>query len=45
MSQAMRGTPGDPEGYARRNKRTFVVRLVAGVAVAGAVALALLLTG
>jgi uncharacterized membrane protein YdjX (TVP38/TMEM64 family) len=45
MSQTTRDTPGDPEGYVRRNKRTFVARLVAGVAVAGAVALALLLTG
>lgn len=44
-SQATRGTPGDPEGYVRRNKRTFVVRLAAGVALCGAVALALLLTG
>ena len=39
------GTPGDPEGYVRRNKRTFAIRLAAGVAVAAAVALALLLTG
>lgn len=45
MRQASRVTPGDPEGYVRRNKRTFVVRLAAGAAVAGAVALALLLTG
>lgn len=45
MGQMMRGTPGDPEGFVRRNKRTFVIRLVAGVVVAGAVALALLLTG
>ena len=45
MSPVTRGTPGDPEGYVRRNKRTFVVRLAAGAAVAGAVALALLLTG
>ncbi len=45
MRQASRDTPGDPEGYLQRNKRTFVVRLAAGAAVAGAVALALLLTG
>ncbi len=45
MRQASRDTPGDPEGYLQRDKRTFVVRLAAGAAVAGAVALALLLTG
>lgn len=45
MSQATRGTPGGPEDYVRRNKRTFVVRLAAGVIVAIVVTLALLLTG
>jgi uncharacterized membrane protein YdjX (TVP38/TMEM64 family) len=45
MSQATRDTPVGPEGYVRRNKRTFVVRLVTGVAVAVVVALTLLLTG
>ena len=39
------GTPGDPEGFVRRNKRTFVIRLVVGVAAATTVALVLLLTG
>lgn len=40
-----RGTPGDPEGYVRRNRRTFLLRLATGVVVAVVVALALLLTG
>ncbi len=45
MKQTTRGTPGDPEGFVRRNKRTFIIRLVAGAIVAVAVALALILTG
>lgn len=39
------GTPGDPEGFVRRNKRTFIIRLAAGVAATIAVALVLLLIG
>lgn len=38
-------TPGDPEGFVRRNKRTFLIRLVAGVIVAIYIGLALLLSG
>jgi uncharacterized membrane protein YdjX (TVP38/TMEM64 family) len=41
----MRGTPGDPEGFVRRNRRTFAIRLVAGVVVAVSVAMALLFSG
>ena len=45
MRPTIKDTPGDPEGFVWRNKRTFVVRLVAGVGVAVAMALALLSTG
>jgi uncharacterized membrane protein YdjX (TVP38/TMEM64 family) len=40
-----RGTPGEPEGHVRRNRRTLVLRLAAGVAVAVVAALGLVLTG
>lgn len=42
---ATSNTPGDPEGFVRRNRRTFVIRLVTGVVVVVAAALILLLTG
>jgi len=45
MSQATRGTPGDPEGFVRRNRRTFLLRLSAGVVLALVGALVLLSTG
>jgi len=45
MGPTTRGTPGDPEGFVRRNRRTFIARVAAGAAVAVAGALALLLTG
>lgn len=45
MRVATSGTPGDPEGYVRRNKRVFLLRLAAGMVAAITAALALLLTG
>ncbi len=45
MGPTTKDTPVDPAGFARRNRRTFLLRLAAGAVVAGAGALALLLTG
>lgn len=45
MSPNARGTPGDPEGYVRRNKKTFIIRLTAGVVATVVVALALVYSG